>query len=95
MARFPRTPHRGTLDDDFKFWPETKRVWNGIEWQPGLIKEVLIDGLKESTMILRWLLFGVVLASALRSLLSVEDFQHWFGPTLFGLGITLVGHHNS
>ena len=86
----PANPNRTTLPDNYRFWPEVKNSWNAIEWRPGLAREVLIDGLKESTMILRWLLFGVVLAAAIRSFLSVEDFQHWFGPTLFGLGITLV-----
>jgi len=86
----PANPNRSTLPDNYRFWPEVKNNWNAIEWRPGLAREVLVDGLKESTMILRWLLFGVVLAAAIRSFLSVEDFQHWFGPTLFGLGITLV-----
>ncbi len=71
----PSNPNRTAMNGEFQFWPEVKRTWNGIEWRSGLVKEVLVDGLKESTMILRWLLFGVVLASLFRSFLSVEDFR--------------------
>ena len=41
-------------------------------------------------MVIRWLLFGVLLATALRSFVSLEDFQAWFGPTVLGLLVTMV-----
>ena len=34
--------------------------------------------------------FGVVLAAAIRAFLPVESYQTWFGPTLVGLGLTVV-----
>jgi len=86
----PDNPNGGVLPDGFNLMRETKSAWRGINWSPSLFKEIAIDGLKESRMILRWLLFGVALAAALRTFLSVEAFQAWFGPTLFGLGVTLV-----
>lgn len=86
----PDNPNTDTLPDGFNLLRETKSAWRGINWSPALFKEIAIDGLKESRMILRWLLFGVALAAALRTFLSVEAFQAWFGPTLFGLGVTLV-----
>ena len=86
----PSNPNRSTLPDNYHFWPEVKANWKSIEWRTDVLWDVLKDGLKESTMILRWLLFGVVLAAALRSVVSVEMFQQWFGPTLFGLAVTLV-----
>ncbi len=51
---------------------------------------ILRDGLKESRMILRWVFFGVVLASLIRAFLTPETFQDWFGPGLAGLGLTLL-----
>ena len=41
-------------------------------------------------MILRWILFGAVLAAAIRALVPLEVFGDWFGPTLAGLALTFV-----
>ena len=41
-------------------------------------------------MVLRWILFGVLLASLIRAFLDTESFQAFFGPTLLGLGLTLI-----
>ncbi len=51
---------------------------------------ILKGGLVESRMVLRWMFFGVILAAVLRVALTPEVFSDWFGPTLAGLGLTLV-----
>jgi uncharacterized membrane protein YraQ (UPF0718 family) len=51
---------------------------------------ILGGGLLESRMVLRWMFFGVILAAILRVAVSPEAFSDWFGPTLAGLGLTLV-----
>lgn len=51
---------------------------------------MLWDGMKESRMVFRWLLFGVVLAALIRTLVPLETYQHLFGPTVAGLFMTLV-----
>lgn len=51
---------------------------------------ILRDGLTESRMILRWVFFGVVLASLIRAFLTPETFQDWFGPGIAGLCLTLL-----
>jgi uncharacterized membrane protein YraQ (UPF0718 family) len=51
---------------------------------------ILKGGLLESRMVLRWMLFGVILAAILRVAVSPDVFSDWFGPTLAGLGLTLV-----
>ena len=50
----------------------------------------LRTGMAESTMILRWLCLGVVLAAALQASMDGTDMNAWFGPTMFGLGMTLL-----
>jgi uncharacterized membrane protein YraQ (UPF0718 family) len=52
--------------------------------------EMLWDGLKGSRMVLRWLLFGVVLASGLRAVIPQDAFADWFGPTLLGVLLTVI-----
>jgi uncharacterized membrane protein YraQ (UPF0718 family) len=52
--------------------------------------DILWNGLKGSRMVLRWLLFGIVLAAALRALMPADAFAEWFGPTLFGVMLTVI-----
>ena len=54
------------------------------------IWKLLIKTLKESRMILRWIFFGVVLASLVRTFIPPETFSTYFGATLTGLGMTLI-----
>jgi uncharacterized membrane protein YraQ (UPF0718 family) len=49
-----------------------------------------IGGLTDSRMILRWIFFGVVLASLVRALVPTDSFATYFGPSLLGLALTLV-----
>ena len=41
-------------------------------------------------MVVRWILFGVLLASLVRAFVSPELFATYFGPTLLGLGVTIL-----
>jgi len=41
-------------------------------------------------MVLRWLLFGVVVAATIRGFVAIDTYQTLFGPTMAGLGLTLV-----
>ena len=86
----PENPNKHDLPSDYKFWPQVAQQWHGINWSWGLIKDLLTEGLKGSRMVLRWLLFGVMLATTLRSFVSLENFQEWFGPTTIGLLVTML-----
>jgi len=55
-----------------------------------LVIDMARSGLQGSRMVIKWLLFGVLLASAIRGFVSLEDFQNYFGPSLLGLMATLV-----
>ena len=41
-------------------------------------------------MVLRWIFFGIFLAGLVRAFFSPETFGTWFGPTLGGLGLTVL-----
>ncbi len=41
-------------------------------------------------MNLRWILFGTVLAAFLRVAVAPDIFAAWFGPSVAGLGLTLI-----
>ncbi len=53
-------------------------------------KNLALTTLRESRMIIRWVAFGLVLASVLRTFVDAAFFSEWFGPTLAGLALTLV-----
>jgi len=87
---FPANPHEAALPENFDLVGDAKvRLKkfrpNGIFWS-ALFK----GGWKDSQMVLRWLLFGIVLASLIRTFVPVETFADWFGPTIVGLLLTLL-----
>ncbi len=70
---------------------EAMRQWLAkIEptWGGGL--GILKQGLLGSRMVLRWLLFGVILASGIRAFVPTEIFSDWFGPTVLGVFATVL-----
>lgn len=86
----PANPNAFELHEDFKFWPEVRKQWATIHWSFDIVKTIAREGMSGSRMVLRWLLFGVVLAALIRTFVSVEFFQQWFGPSLIGMVFTLI-----
>lgn len=86
----PANPNVTSLPDDFFFWPELKKQWRQTRFQKSWIPEILLHGLKESRMVLRWIFFGALLASLVRALVPLEHFQDYFGPSLLGLALTVA-----
>ncbi len=86
----PANPHRMEAGGDFSLRRELGHALRHFRISPSFLFSALCGGMKESRMILRWILLGVVLASLLRAFVSPEDFAAAFGPTLGGLGLTLL-----
>lgn len=86
----PANPAQQDVPANFRFWPEAKNRWQNLNLTPEMLWDMLREGIKDSRMVVRWLLFGVLLASALRVLLAPEQFGTLFGPTLLGLGLTML-----
>ncbi|MEM8975254.1 MAG: permease [Pseudomonadota bacterium] len=90
-GRLPDNPARLAIKDENLSLRTELRTWlRGVQpsW-PGFI-DMLRDGLKGSRMVLRWLLFGVVLAASIRALIPADVFADWFGPTLLGVLLTVI-----
>ena len=51
---------------------------------------MMLDGVRGAQMVIRWALFGVVLASLIRAFVPAELFQEYFGPTVLGLLATVI-----
>ncbi len=86
----PGNPATLDLPENFSFWKEAKQRLQSTSFTGKLFGEMIIGGIKDSGMVLRWLLFGIVLASLLRAFLPTELFQDYFGPTVLGLSLTII-----
>ena len=86
----PKNPHQIHLPANFHFWPEAKKSFAATNFNREYFVSMLKQGISESRMVMRWILFGVLLASLIRTFIDTADFQNYFGPTLAGLGLTLI-----
>lgn len=86
----PDNPNTNDLPDDFHFWSATKKGLSNTHYNAAFFKELGTNGWREGQMILRWIFFGVVLAAAIRTFIPPEIYADWFGPTLAGLGLTVL-----
>ena len=86
----PDNPNRIDLPDDYDLITETKSLFANASISFHVIGTILWNGLKDSRMVLRWIFFGVILAALIRTFISPDNFETYFGPTIAGLGLTLL-----
>lgn len=86
----PENPNAADLPDNISFSAEIQKYVASLSPSAGSSMKLLRSGLMESKMILRWIFFGVVLAAAIRATVPTDMFATVFGPTLLGLGATLL-----
>lgn len=86
----PDNPGRKDMPENIDWKAELKKTWKGHRFSLRFILGLFRDGMKESRMVLRWLLVGILLGATIRAFVSVQDFQEWFGPTPKGLLLTLL-----
>ncbi len=85
----PQNPQQVDLPENFHFWSAARAGLKETEFSGAFIYDALKSGLKESKMVVRWILFGVLLASLVRAFVPPEAFATYFGPTLMGLVVTI------
>lgn len=86
----PRNHNDAVLSDDFRFWPEAKSRLADTSFGWRFFKDIAVSGIKDSKMVVRWLLFGILLAAVLRAVLDPSQFEQFFGPTFMGLLVTVL-----
>ena len=89
-GRLPENPHRSMLNDDARFdeqWSAFRKSWN-FSFSGGL--SLLADGVTGARVVIRWGLFGILMAAGVRALVPPEQFAVWFGATMGGLWLTLL-----
>ncbi len=86
----PSNPNHLDIPENYKFWSEVKKLLKTFKLSGSGVSEFFMTALKGSRMVIRWILFGVVLASLIRAFVSPELFQTLFGPSIAGLGMTIL-----
>lgn len=89
-GKLPANPNRRDIPDDYKLMLEIISIFSSIKITRSNIADVLRNGWTDGKMIIKWLLFGVVIASSIRTFVPPDIFTGWFGPTFIGLVITIV-----
>lgn len=89
-GKLPANPNHVELPEGFHLWSEVRSTVKISKMNHTLIGKMMKAGLSGSTMILRWIFFGTVLAAAIRAFVPLEIFGDWFGPTWIGVLLTLV-----
>ncbi|MCP5362070.1 MAG: permease [Hyphomicrobiales bacterium] len=86
----PQNPNAVHDDIDFHFLSEMKKGLARTQFNTKLFSDMARSGIAESRMILKWIFLGVIIAGLMRTFTDPSQFQSLFGPTLAGLGLTLV-----
>ncbi|MBL1140937.1 MAG: ATPase [Proteobacteria bacterium] len=86
----PDNPNRVDIPEDFKIIAQSKLALKRFNFTFPWLSKMLLQGVKDSRMVLRWIFLGIILASLIRTFVSLEFFQTYFGPSLIGLALTLL-----
>lgn len=89
-GKIPPNPNHVELPEGFQLGKEIKARLRALRFDGGAVLGLLKSALGESTMILRWIFFGTVLAAAIRAFVPADAFGAWFGPTWAGVLLTLA-----
>ena len=86
----PENPHRALLNKETAFsdlWSEFRGDWS---FSVAGMGRLLRDGFAGSRIVIRWGLFGILLATAIRTLVPEDMFATWFGASMTGLWFTVM-----
>lgn len=89
-GRLPANPNQVELPEGFHLGSEVRQTFKKARINHTLLAKMIQSGISGSSMILRWVFFGTVLAAAIRAFVPMDIFGDWFGPTWIGVLLTLV-----
>ncbi|MEM9281327.1 MAG: permease [Verrucomicrobiota bacterium] len=89
-GRVPGNPYRETFEKHAQEGPGFIAQIRYQLSQPKGGVQFVASAFRESTMILRWILFGIVLAAILRVVVNPDLLTNWFGASIVGLLLTLL-----
>ena len=90
MGVLPANPNKFDLPKDFKPWAFFKEQWRAFKPSFSFFRSLLVQGILVARVVIKWLMFGVLLASLIRAFMPPEMFSDYFGPTFLGLLLTVL-----
>jgi uncharacterized membrane protein YraQ (UPF0718 family) len=89
-GQLPANPWSEQLEQARPLGVMWREFRSSIEFSLHGTVEILREGFSGSRVVIRWALFGLVLAGLIRALVPEESFATWFGATIGGLWLTLL-----
>lgn len=86
-------PHTLAVDERFSILADLTRRLRGLTWHRNYLEDVRAVGrasLELGRMVLFWVNLGLAMSALLGTYVPSTLFQHYLGPSLLGLGATLV-----
>ena len=82
-------PHCADFAEDFRLLPQARARLKAFRPSVAWFASVLSESVRASRSVVRWILFGVVVAALVQTFVNTAHWQHYFGPTMIGLLLTL------
>lgn len=89
-GRLPPNPWKAELGEAQPVAVLWREFRNTLQFSLGGAAQLLREGFAGSRVVIRWTLFGLVLAGLIRALVPEDAFAAWFGATMAGLWLTLL-----
>jgi len=89
-GRLPRNPWQDELGERRplpELWREFRQ---SLRFSASGSLDILREGFAGARVVIRWALFGLVLAALIRTFVPADTFATWFGATVGGLWLTLL-----
>ena len=89
-GQLPANPWQEELGEPQPLPGMLREFRESIRFSAGGSAGILREGFAGSRVVIRWSLFGLILAGLIRALVPEEAFATWFGATMGGLWLTLL-----
>ncbi len=89
-GKIPANPNRVDLPTGYHMRPAIMGVVKSLKPGVSNYTKLLREGLADSRIVLRWILFGFVVTGLVRAFMPEVAFQQYFGPTWVGMFFTLL-----
>lgn len=89
-GKLPDNPNSIEKVEGFNVIKQAKKDLKTVDFNVAFFKDLILGSKHEVKMLLKWLLLGIIIASAIRTFVPPELFQQFFGPTMLGLFLTLI-----
>ncbi len=86
----PDNPWKAQLGEERPLGEMWREVRASMRFTASGTADILREGFIGSRVVIRWALFGLILAGLVRALVPEDAFATWFGATFAGLWLTLL-----